>query len=94
MIFKKQINISENFGADYIEIIVEFLKKHFSVLSKGVEEIEMDLIYFNYTIDGYEISFISEGMKGTSILGKKSMVNKIVNKVKSDDPKLFGSLSN
>ncbi len=91
MIFKKQIDISENFGADYIEVIVEFLKKHFSISSKGVDEIEMDLIYFNYIIDGYEISFISEGMKGTSILGKKSIVNKIVEKVKNDNPELFGS---
>lgn len=94
MFFKKQIKISEKFGSDYVENVIEFLKKYFSISYQGLNEVEMDLVYFNYIIDGSEITFVSEGMDGTSILGKSAIVKRILKLVENENPELFESLMN
>lgn len=53
----------------------------------------MDLTYYEFLIDGYNISFISEGMIGTFILGKSSIVKKIIQKVHKENPNLFECIS-
>jgi hypothetical protein len=92
MFFKKQIKISKDFGTDYVEKVVEFLGSYFIITFEGQKEIEMDLIYFNYTIDGNRVSFVSEGMVGTSILGKSKIVKKIIKIGREENSSLFESL--
>ena len=92
MFFKKQIKISENFGTDYIETVIQFLRSYFPISFEGTKEVEMDLVYFDCTIDGSKISFISEGMSGTSILGKSRVVKNIIRIVREENPALFESL--
>ena len=93
MFFKKQIKFSNNYGSQYVDNIINFLGDYFTVSYKGRNDIEMDLTYYEFLIDGYNISFISEGMIGTFILGKSSIVRKIIEKVRKENPNLFECIS-
>ncbi|MCB0535503.1 MAG: hypothetical protein KDD14_25080 [Saprospiraceae bacterium] len=92
MFFSRQLKVSKKFGPDYIETVIEFLNSYYTIVFEGKREIDMDLVYFNYNFDGKKISFISEGMVGTSIYGKSDVVKNIVSKVKEDNPELFDIL--
>lgn len=89
MFSKKQIKLSKKFGDDYVEKVIEFLELYFTVSFDGVNEVEMDLIYFNYIIDGKKITFISEGMVGTFIIGNSSLIKRIIRIIENYNPELF-----
>jgi|GEM_PF-1661046 len=89
MFFKKEVKISKNFGEEYIENVIAFLSTEFTISFKRTNVIEMDLIFYDYIIDGNEITFRSESMVGTSILGKKKIIDQIKKKIKEENTGLF-----
>ncbi len=89
MFFKKEVKISKNFGEEYIENVISFLIPEFTITFKSTNVIETDLIFYDYIIDGNKITFLSETMVGTSILGKKKIIDKIKKKMKEDNTGFF-----
>jgi hypothetical protein len=89
MFFKKEVKISKNFGEEYIENVISFLMSEFTISFKGTNVIEMDLIFYDYIIDGNEVTFLFETMVGTSILGKKKIIDKIKKKMKEENTGFF-----
>ena len=89
MFFSKEIKVTHQFGESHIELITTFLENYFSVQFLDSDEIEMELILHTYLIDGYEVTFMTEGMVGISLIGKKSILKKVINKVLDENPNLF-----
>ncbi|WP_300492258.1 hypothetical protein [Flavobacterium sp.] len=89
MFFKKEVKISKNFGEEYIEKVIAFLSTEFTISFKRTNVIEMDLILYDYIIDENEVTFLSESRIGTSILGKKKIIEKIKKKMKEENTGLF-----
>lgn len=89
MLFNKQIKVSNKFGENYINDIIECLKTDFVIEFLIKNEVEMDLVYFDYKIDGKKVSFLSEGVEGTFIIGKNTIVNRIIDKVSKNNGELF-----
>lgn len=77
-LFESEIKISDKFGTDFVISIVEILKKHFTVEFIQEHQLEMDLIIMHYKIDNEKISFLTEGMVGTIIIGKKKSLKPII----------------
>lgn len=89
MFFNKEIKISRRFGPEFIEELSVFLYDNFETQFISEEIIEMDLIFYNYLINGNKVTIISEGMVGTSLLGKKRIINHILKTAKFKKNKLF-----
>ena len=88
-LFKSEIKISENFGTDYIESLVTCIKNHFKVELIKENIVESELIFIEYEINGIKISFMTEGMIGTSLIGMKKDIETILTLLKNKYPEFL-----
>jgi hypothetical protein len=89
---KVEVKISHNFGESYFNELVSFLESSFSAQFIRKKAVEMDLSFFEYSIDKTVITIMSEGMNGTSLLGDKKTVDEIIEKAKKEKPQLVENI--
>ncbi|MCU4177725.1 hypothetical protein [Carboxylicivirga sp. N1Y90] len=90
-LFKSEIKISENFGAKYIDSLIELIETHFEIELVNKKIVEPELIFIDYKIDKKNISFMSEGMVGTSIIGRRRDVKTIITLLENEYSKFLES---
>ena len=77
-LFDSEIKISDKFGTDFVISLIEILKRHFTVELIQENQVEPDLIFMHYIINNQKISFLTEGMQGTSLIGKMKAIEPIL----------------
>jgi len=90
--FKAEIKISEDFGEDFLALWNEFLVAEFSAILLSEAELSFDMFSQEYNIEGITISIFSEGMSGTSLIGKKNLLNRIIDRAKKVKPELIANI--
>lgn len=89
MFFSKNIKISEEFSKSYFDNLENFLSQNFETTLDEKKIIDLELVYYDFIINDKKVSIICEEMEGTSIYGKKKIIDQILIIGKKKRPDLF-----
>ena len=90
--WKRELRVSDEFGVEFIDLWKSFLIKHFHATLIKQEDVDFDMIRLDFEIQSEVISILSEGMSGTSLIGKKWILEQITKKAKEVDQRLISEM--
>lgn len=86
-----EIKISDDFDSSYHQRLESFLQTEFAAQFTKKQVVEPELSLFEYSIERKTITVMFEGMSGTSLLGPRDIIKKIISAAKKHGDELVNS---
>ncbi len=84
-----EILISSNNEQGYLDDFRLFLERHFDAKYIQHSNVSFDMDCYEFKINNQNLTIFCEGMSGTSLIGKRKLVEEIIQKAKTHVPEMI-----